>query len=313
MTGARVMECEVRPPSPVRLPRSGGGDGVMRIKQGVVARALHVAGRPVVVALWQRKSGEVALRAAGAVSRADLEHAIERMRFALWLDDDLSDFYARFRSDPLIGPAIHRKPWRRPRRRPVAWEALAWAITGQLIEASRAAQIQRRMVRRWGPELDPGSFAGDRVEGFAALPRPLRDVPSAEVVAGCAPAELAACDLSPGRSLAMIRVAKEVAAGRVDPGDPADDVRLLAIPEIGPWTIECLGQNGRGDHDSLPAGDLAYVKLVGRLASLGRRATVPEVHDFFARYEPYRALAGEMALSHYHLGIPAGPPVRLAA
>lgn len=307
------MDCEVRPPSPVRLPRSGGGDGVMRIKQGLVTRALHVKGKPVVVAAWQRGSGEVAVRAAGAVSRGDLEHAIARMRFALWLDDDLSGFYARFRSDPLIGPAIRRKPWRRPRRRPVAWEALAWAITGQLIEASRAAEIQRRMVRRWGAPIDPASFAGERIDGFAALPGPLRDVPSPEMVAGRAPAELAACDLSPGRSLAMIKVAKEVAAGRVDPGNPADDVRLRAIPEIGPWTIECLGQNGRGEPDSLPAGDLAYVKLVGRLASLGRRATVAEVHEFFAPYEPYRALAGEMALSHYHLGIPAGPPVRLAA
>jgi DNA-3-methyladenine glycosylase II len=297
----------------VRLPRGSGGDGVMRIRGGLVARVLHEGGRPIVVAAWQRRNGEVALRAAGAVARADLEHAIGRMRFAFALDDDLSDFYARFRSDRLIGPAIRRRPWRRPRRRPVAWEALAWAITGQLIEASRAAEIQRRMVRRWGPSVDPGSFAGERVQGFAALPGPLRDVPTPESVAARSPAELAACDLSPARSLAMIRVAKEVAAGRVDPNDPAGDARLLGIPEIGPWTLECLGQNGRGELDSLPAGDLAYVKLVGRLRGLGRRATVEEVHQFFAPYEPYRSLAGEMALSHYHLAIPAGPPVRLAA
>ena len=37
----------------------------------------------------------------------------------------------------------------------------------------------------------------------------------------------------------------------------------------------------------LPALDLAYVKLVGRLAGLGRRATEEEVRDFFAPYEPY--------------------------
>jgi 3-methyladenine DNA glycosylase/8-oxoguanine DNA glycosylase len=235
------------------------------------------------------------------------------MRFALSLDDDLSDFYARFRSDPLIGPAIRRRPWRRPRRRPVAWEALAWAITGQLIEATRAAEIQRRIVRRYGPNVDPASFAGERIRGFAALPGPLRDVPTPEVIAERSPAELAACDLSPGRSLAMIRCAREIAAGRVNPADPADDERLMAIPEIGPWTLECLGLNGRGDPDSLPAGDLAYVKLVGRLNRLGRRATVEEVHEFFRPYEPYRGLAGEMALSHYHLGVPAGPPLRLAA
>jgi len=104
-------------------------------------------------------------------------------------------------------------------------------------------------------------------------------VPGPETIAGRAPAELAAMDLSPGRSLALRAVAREIAAGRVSPEDPAGDARLLAIPEIGPWTVQCLGLFGRGDPDSLPAGDLVYLKLVGRLARLGRRATVDEVSE----------------------------------
>ena len=35
-----------------------------------------------------------------------------------------------------------------------------------------------------------------------------------------------------------------------------------------------------------------YIKLVGQLAGLGRRATVEEVEEFFAPYEPFRGLAG---------------------
>ena len=92
--------------------------------------------------------------------------------------------------------------------------------------------------------------------------------------------------------MAMIRCAREVAAGRVDPADAADDRRLLAISGIGPWTLQVLGLAGRGDPDSLPAGDLAYVKLVGVLAGLGRRATVEEVEEYFAPYAPFRGLAG---------------------
>ena len=41
----------------------------------------------------------------------------------------------------------------------------------------------------------------------------------------------------------------------------------------------------------LPAGDLAFVKLVGRLPGSGRRAEVQEVRDFFAPYEEYAGLA----------------------
>ena len=68
--------------------------------------------------------------------------------------------------------------------------------------------------------------------------------------------------------------------------------RLRAIPGIGPWTIECLAYHGQGRDDQLPAGDLAYIKLVGRLRAMGRRATEDEVREFFEPYAPFAALAG---------------------
>jgi DNA-3-methyladenine glycosylase II len=294
------LEVEVHPPWPYRLPASGGGDAVMRVRSGIVTRLLHAEGAPVVVRAAQRRDGMVSLRAEGE-SADCLQVAIERMRFALGVDDDYRPLYDRFRSDALLARAIRRRPWHRPKRRPWPWEALAWAVTKQLIESSRAARIQRRMVFRWGARAaGPGGVQ-------------LLDVPTPELIAGCAPAELAAMDLSPARALALIRAAREVAKGRVDPADPAGDRRLLAIREIGPWTIQCLGLFGRGEPDSLPAGDLDFIKLVGRLAGLGRRATVSEVEEFFAPYAPYRGLAASLILAAYHKQIAAGPPLRVAA
>ncbi len=293
------LEVEARPPWPYRLARSSGGDGVVRARGEVVARLLHVRERPVAVLAWQRRSGEVVLRAAGD-DRALLAEAIARVRFALGVDDDLRPFYERFRSDPLLGPAIRQRPWLRPRRRPLAWEALAWAVTKQLIEAEQAAAIQRRIVRRFGPRVEVARIGE------------LRDVPSPGAIAALAPAELEACDLAPARALALVRAAREVAAGRVDPARGDGDARLAAIRGIGPWTLQCLALFGRGDADSLPAGDLGYLKVVGRLAGLGRRATIPEVEEFFAPYAPYRGLAGVFCLVHYHERVAQGPPLRLA-
>ena len=276
----------------------------MSVRDGVVSRLLRVGESPVLVRAWQPAGGRVVLRAEpvdpGAVAApralppivnrpAGADHlrtAVERMRFALGVDDDLGEFYRRFRRDPLLGPPLRRRPWLRPRRRPWAWEALAWAVVKQLIETERAARIQRRIVGRWGSRMGPGRGA-------------LRDVPSAATIAGRAPAELAAVDLSPGRSLALRAVAREIASGRVSPGKPSGDARLLAIPEIGPWTVQCLALFGRGDPDSLPAGDLIYLKLVGRLAGLGRRATIGEVEEFYAPYEPFRGLAGLWTIGLY--------------
>ncbi len=293
-------EVEVTPPWPYRLPRGGGEDAVMRVRAGVAFRLLHVDGRPVVVRAAQRREGTVLLRADGS-TKPDCELAIERMRFALGVDDDYHRLYREFRRDRMLGAAIRRLRWHRPRRRAWAWEALAWSITKQLIESPRAARIQRRMVFRWGLRRDGPCGAT------------LIDVPTPEAIASRAPAELAALDLAPARALAMIRAAREVASGRVDPTDPSHDARLLAIREIGPWTVQCLGLYGRGEADSLPAGDLGYIKLVGRLAGLRRRATVEEVEAFFAPYEPYRGLAGSFVLAAFHKLVASGPPLRIAA
>ena len=323
----------MRPRWPYRLPSRLGADGVARRRGAVLSRLLDVCGERVVVHAWQPERARVVLRAAGcdgAITRSALELAVERMRFAVGVDDDLSEFARAFRGDPLIGEAIHHRPWHRPRRRPWPWEALAWAVTEQLIEARRAAEIQRRVVRRWGdkvlppassteasPTGDPSSArlrdgAGGRAPAWLG-PGPLQNVPSAAVIAGVAPAELAAFDLAPSRAIALIRCGREVAAGRVDPADARGDRRLLRIPGIGAWTVQVLGFAGRGDPDSLPAGDLAYVKLVGALAGLGRRATVDEVERYFAPYAPFRGLAGSFALVRWHGAVAQAPPLRLAA
>jgi 3-methyladenine DNA glycosylase/8-oxoguanine DNA glycosylase len=84
------------------------------------------------------------------------------------------------------------------------------------------------------------------------------------------------------------------------------------MPNIGPWTVRCLGFFGRGELDSLPAGDLGYIKLVGRLSGSGRRATVAEVEEFYAPYEPYRGLVGALTLAGLHRLVAQGPPLRLA-
>ncbi|HEX5980656.1 MAG TPA: hypothetical protein VFY52_06165 [Thermoleophilaceae bacterium] len=247
---------------------------------GALTRVVYAEGEAAVVRAWAA-AGCVRFRAEARSREAALA-ATERMRFALGTDHDLGEFHRRFRFDRLVGPVIHRRPWLRPRRRPVPFEALAWAVCEQLIDGPRAARIERSIVRRLGSRSDCGQ---------------LRSPPSAGRLAGCSPAELEACGLAPKRSIALIKAAREVASGRADLAEhePAWR-RLLAIPNIGNWTIEMLAFEGQGRDDMLPALDVAYLKLVGVLAGLGRRATEDEVRAFFAPYEEHAGLAGIYAL-----------------
>jgi 3-methyladenine DNA glycosylase/8-oxoguanine DNA glycosylase len=279
MAGA-VIERDVRPQGAWRMP-SAGRDGLLRRRDGGLARLLHHGDEPVVV--HARVASDAVRLRAEAGSRTAAAWGLDRMRFALCLDHDLRPFQRRFARDPLIGPVIHRRPWLRPRRSPEPFEALAWAICEQLIETERAWAIQRRIVWRFG-----------RRSRCATL----RDSPPAATIAGRAPAELEACDLSAGRALALVKAGREVAAARADLArhEPAWE-RLRRIPGIGSWTLEKLAVHGQGRDDRLPAGDLAYLKLVGSLAGLGRRASEDEVRAFFEPYAPYGALAGIYALA----------------
>jgi 3-methyladenine DNA glycosylase/8-oxoguanine DNA glycosylase len=253
----------------------------------VLERLLHVGAVPVVVRAGQPGGGDVVL-GAWSDDRDAAREGLGRMRVALGLDDDLAAFADRFRWDPLIGASVRRRPHLRVRRRPVAFEALAWAICEQLIEFQRAAAIERRIVRGLGRH--------DEQTG-------LYDLPAADRLAGTAPAVLCALGLAEKRAIALVRCAREVAAGRVDL-DAADHergwARLRRIPEIGQWTIDMLALHGQGRLDRVPAGDLHYLKLVGRLRSGGHPeayATEEEVRAFFAPYGAWAALAAAHALS----------------
>jgi 3-methyladenine DNA glycosylase/8-oxoguanine DNA glycosylase len=244
-------------------------DGLTRRRGDGLVRLLHVDSAPVVVAV----SGSVF--AARAATEAAAREGIARMRFAVGVDDDLTEFYERFAGDPLIGRAVRSRPWLRVRRHPEPWEALMWAITEQLIDMPRALGIQRRMIARFGRRHETW-----------------RDAPSAAAIAACAPAELEACGLAGKRAIAMRRAAREVAAGRID-WAAAEFPRLLAIPEIGTWTVEMLALHGLGRMDVVPAGDLGYLKLVGQLTTGNPKAIADEaeVRGFFAPYAPWAGLA----------------------
>jgi 3-methyladenine DNA glycosylase/8-oxoguanine DNA glycosylase len=267
------------------------------VRGGALRRLVHAGEEPVVVTV-RAPGRDRLLFTASAPSRDAAEHGIERMRFALGADDDLRPFYERFRWDPLIGPAVRRDPLRRSWRKPDPFTALVAAITEQLIEFQRGVAIQKRIVSRLGRRCPKTG---------------LRDLPSASVLAGTAPALLQSLDLSGGRSIALVRAAREVAAGRIDLDAPTHErawARLRAIPGIGRWTVEMVALTGQGRLDVVPAGDLGFLKLVGRLKTGGdpyARAEEDEVREFFARFDPW---AGQAAA---YLHSPHAMARRLAA
>jgi 3-methyladenine DNA glycosylase/8-oxoguanine DNA glycosylase len=270
-------------------------DGLTRRRGGVLERLLHHGELPVVVRVAQPSAARVVFGARAASAEA-AAYGIARMRFALGVDEDLRAFHRRFAGDPLIGSSLRRRPWLRVGRRPEPFEALVWAVCEQLIEYERAATIQRRILAALGRR-------GPGWDGAGAGRRGLRDLPRAETLAGTAPALLESFDLAGVRARTLVRVAREVAGGRVDLHGSEHERgwrRLRAIPGIGPWTVEMLALRGQGRHDQVPAGDLGLLKLAGRLLSGGDpRAVASEgdVRELFAPYGEWGGLAAAHMLA----------------
>ena len=263
----------------------GSPDGLLQVRGGVVHRLLHHVGEPVLVRVAALPGGRL-LFGARAETEAVAAHGIARMRAALGVDLELAPFHARFRHDPLIGRALRANPRLRVWGRPDPFQALLWAIAEQLIEYERAVAIQRATIRRLGRQ-DPQSG--------------LWDAPDAATIAGVSPALLQSLGFSGRGAGAAVRVAREITSGRLDLLDGDHEHgwrRLRAVRGIGSWTVQMLALTGQERMDQLPAGDLSYLKLVGRLTTGDPRARVEErdVERFFAPYAPWAGLAGAYAL-----------------
>ena len=157
--------------------------------------------------------------------------------------------------------------------------------------------IQRRLVARLGRRCPHSG---------------LRDMPEPARVAALAPAELESLDLAHRRALALRRCAREVAAGRIDLADREQAWPRLAR-DPGRRAVDArdaVAATGRAATTCVPAGDLGYLKLVGRLTTGNpqARADEAEVRGFFERYGEWKGLAGTYLVIAAATGLLTEPP-----
>jgi AraC family transcriptional regulator of adaptative response / DNA-3-methyladenine glycosylase II len=207
----------------------------------------------------------------------DLTAAVARTRRLFDLDADPVAVDAALRRDPLLRPLVRRRPGLRVPGHPDAFELLARAVVGQQVSVAGARTILGRLVAEHGKPLDaPDSSVTHRF-------------PDAATIAAVEPVDL---PMPRSRGAALVGVATAIAESRVvvDPGADREQLRaeLLALPGIGPWTVEYVMMRAVGDPDAFLAGDLGVRRaleargLDGRPRAATERATA---------WSPWRAYA----------------------
>jgi len=214
------------------------------------------------------------------VVRASCELAVAEARFMLALDDDTTEFHRRHARDPLIGPAVQRLRGMRPRRKATVTHAAVRAISGQLIQASKALQIERAIIRAGG-----------------------EDPPTRESIAQLSPARVTGCGLAGSRATTLARLTRTLDLEGMRTRSDALE-RLGRERGVGPWTVGVVALQGLGRYDAGLVDDLALVKL---LASLRRRWPEPgETAELLEPYGEWQGLASVFLLQGFKRGLVRG-------
>jgi 3-methyladenine DNA glycosylase/8-oxoguanine DNA glycosylase len=283
-----VISAAVRPRGPYSLRATTrlGGDATRSVIDGVVVAALASGGAG---RAWQQANGTVQLR-------APTEAGIEELRFVLALDDDHSEFLRRFARDPLIGTATRRVRGLRPMRTSTVAQALLRALCGQLIQARRAREIERTVIRAVTPQL-----TGTR----------LHAPPSRECLGGLAPAELRRLGVGMRRGATLVRLCRSVDLERLRtlPREGTAE-RLLRERGLGPWSVGVVFLQGLGRYDRGLVADLSLVKLCSALR--GRWVEGWETAELLEPYSEWAGLASIYLLASLGMGLIPLPEKRAA-
>jgi AraC family transcriptional regulator of adaptative response / DNA-3-methyladenine glycosylase II len=187
----------------------------------------------------------------------DLTTAVSRCRQLLDLDADPIAIVDALGADPLLGPLVTADPGRRVPGAADGFELAVRAVIGQQVSVVGARTIAGRLTQAAGEVLDHPLGAITHL-----FPTPAALIALAEQ----APATFS---MPASRRGALVALAHAVDDGRVviDPGaDPAElRASLLALPGIGPWTVEYVAMRALRDPDAFMPTDLGIRRAAQRL------------------------------------------------
>jgi AraC family transcriptional regulator of adaptative response / DNA-3-methyladenine glycosylase II len=193
-----------------------------------------------------------------------------RGRLVLGLDQDHAEVDRVLGSDPLLAPFVVARPRLRVAGAWDGFELAVRAVLGQQVSVAAGRGLAERLVLHHGePLAQPVGSLG-------------RLFPTAERLAA---AEIRGMPASRARALRALAAA--VRDGLViDEREDPESVRaaLLALPGIGPWTVEYVAMRALRDPDAFPASDLV---LRNALGGIGPRETLERAES----WRPWRAYA----------------------
>jgi AraC family transcriptional regulator of adaptative response / DNA-3-methyladenine glycosylase II len=206
--------------------------------------------------------------------RAEAERICRQL---LDLDTDPQPIVAALGGDPIIGSIVRAAPGRRVPGASDGHELAIRAVLGQQISVAGGATLAARLTVAYGQPL------AQPVGAVTHL------FPTAAAIARADPDTL---PMPASRQRALLGLAGALARNEVslDAGRDPDVARreLLALPGIGPWTVEYIAMRALRDGDAFMPTDLGVKHALTRLGFDARPRSANELSE---SWRPYRAYA----------------------
>ena len=252
---------------------------------GEFTLALRQSGRPLLLGLRQDADGAILPRVlAGRVTPREEGPVLAEIRRILCLDHELDDFYETVAGDRPLRRLTERYRGLRLVLSPTAFQGLIHAILFQQISYAAAQTVENRFIARWGETI------GEDDRQSPLFPTP-------EQVAGLDVDVLRSVGIPPRKAQAILQVARETVAGKLDletlaSGTDAAAVarRLEAYCGIGPWTAHHVIIRGMGMKDCLPTEDPGLRRAVAELYARAM-ITSSQLEHLAERWRPWRSYA----------------------
>lgn len=256
-----------------------------------LSRLLPAPGGPVLAKIGFGPPDSVVVELTGGTGADDAE-VLARVRS--WLDLDApAAAVDRFLSGfPLLEPLVRARPGLRIPGSVNGFETAVLTVLGQQVSLAAARTFGARLVAAFGIPGPGGFFL----------------FPPAQTLAEVGAGDLqAAVRITGSRARTITALAAAVAEGleiRPGPGfDAGTRDALLALPGIGPWTVDYLAVRAVGDRNAFVPGDLVLRRALG----VGAAREAAALAD---PWQPWRAYA------LFHLwtaaAYDAAPPARSA-
>jgi DNA-3-methyladenine glycosylase II len=260
--------------------------GVEIVEDGAYRRAIEWGGESGTLAVHRHPRRHcLVVTLQGPVSR-HAEALTSHVATMFDVGADPGAIGAHLGRDALLAPLVEAAPGLRVPGAWSAFELVVRAIVGQQVSVKAATTLIGRLVARAGARIE------DHPHDGTAWRFPT-------------PAALAAADLKeigmPGKRVAALQgLASAVASGAVPiecPGDarrPDADLAtlraaLLALPGIGPWTVEYIAMRAWRDADAWPGTDLVLMQWLSARDASCTRPAAQQART--APWRPWRAYA----------------------